>query len=74
MKGWIAGVLGLLLSTVGLDAIMSYPRFTFGMADLAQGIKPIPVILGGFAIPQIIRTLRDPSARNESESRGQSCR
>ena len=65
LKGWIAGVLGLLLSTVGLDAIMSYPRFTFGSADLAQGIKPIPVILGGFAIPQIIRTLRDPAVRAE---------
>lgn len=62
VKGWIAGLLGLLMAAVGDSPLQGYPRFTFGMAELADGIEPIPVILGGFALPQIIRSLRDPAA------------
>ncbi len=58
VKGWIAGLLGLLISSVGIDPIQGYYRFTFGIPELFEGIKVIPVILGGFAIPQIIATLR----------------
>ncbi len=56
-KGWIAGLFGLLLATVGMDPTHGFQRFTFGVPELVEGIKPIPVILGGFAIPQIIRSL-----------------
>jgi len=62
LKGWIAGLLGMLMATVGYDQITTYGRFTFGIPDLFDGIKPIPVILGGFALPQIIRSLSSPSA------------
>jgi putative tricarboxylic transport membrane protein len=58
VKGWIAGLLGLLMGTVGVDPIQGYYRFTFGVPELLGGIEIIPVILGGFAIPQILRTLR----------------
>ncbi|PVE22999.1 transporter [Microvirga sp. KLBC 81] len=58
-KGWIAGLLGLLVASVGMETIQGYPRFTFGLPQLAGGIDIVPVILGGFAIPQIIRVLRD---------------
>jgi putative tricarboxylic transport membrane protein len=60
LKGWMAGLLGLLLATVGDAPLQAYPRFTFGLPELRDGIRPIPVILGGFAVPQIIRRLRDP--------------
>ena len=61
-KGWVAGFLGLLMATVGIDRFQGYERFTFGIPELFDGIKPIPVILGGFAVPQIIRSLKDPAA------------
>ncbi len=61
LKGWIAGLLGLLMASVGDSPIQGYPRFTFGIPELAGGIEPIPVILGGFALPQIMRNLRDPA-------------
>ena len=57
MKGWIAGLLGMLMATVGMDPTHGFQRFTFGVPELVEGIKPIPVILGGFAIPQLIRGL-----------------
>ncbi|TCK29202.1 putative tricarboxylic transport membrane protein [Ancylobacter aquaticus] len=64
-KGWIAGILGLAISTVGIETIQGYSRFTFGVPELAGGIEFVPVILGAFAIPQIIRGLRDSDGRLE---------
>ena len=62
IKGWIAGMLGLLLATIGLDPTHGFPRFTFESAELLGGIQPVPVILGAFAVPQIIRALQSPPA------------
>ncbi len=58
-KGWISGILGLMLASVGIETIQGYQRFTFGIPELAGGVEVVPVILGAFAIPQIIRVLRD---------------
>ena len=54
LKGLITGGLGLLLATVGLDAISGIQRFTFGNLFLWDGIRLVPVTLGLFAIPEII--------------------
>ena len=59
IKGWIAGFLGLALSTVGRDKLMFYPRYTFDLSVLDSGIEVVPVLIGAFAIPQIIKTLRE---------------
>lgn len=59
VKGWIAGFLGLLLTMVGLDPIQGYYRFTFGNPELFGGIEVIPVLLGGFAIPQVLSVMRE---------------
>ncbi|MEM9479694.1 MAG: tripartite tricarboxylate transporter permease [Verrucomicrobiota bacterium] len=61
LKGWIAGLLGVFLATVGIDPIHGYQRFTFDTTELVGGIKPIPVILGAFAVPQIIRAMMQPT-------------
>jgi putative tricarboxylic transport membrane protein len=58
VKGWIAGFLGLALSTIGRDNLMFYPRFTFDISALDSGLEVVPVLIGAFAIPQIIRGLR----------------
>ena len=54
LKGLITGGLGLMLATVGLDAISGIQRFTFGNLYLWDGIRLVPVTLGLFAIPEII--------------------
>ncbi len=66
VKGWLAGLLGALLATVGIDPTHGLPRFTFGIPELTSGIKPIPVILGAFAIPQIIRAMMRSGGRQEA--------
>ena len=52
VKGLLAGMLGLLISTVGLDPVTSYPRFTFGQINLYNGFAIIPVLIGLFALAE----------------------
>lgn len=54
LKGWIAGLIGLLIAQVGLDTMWSVPRFSFGMNKLMGGIQLIPVMIGLFGFPQIL--------------------
>lgn len=53
IKGLIAGVLGLLLSTCGLDPMVGYPRFTFNNYNLMEGFSLVPALIGLFAISQM---------------------
>ncbi len=66
-KGWIAGFLGLLLSAVGRDRLQYFPRFTFGWSELDGGIDIVPVLIGAFAIPQIIQVLKDQVSIGEAK-------
>ncbi|WP_416369448.1 tripartite tricarboxylate transporter permease [Tritonibacter mobilis] len=58
IKGWIAGLVGLALAMVGMDPILSEARYTFGWSYLLSGIAVVPVLMGAFAVPQIIDGLR----------------
>ncbi len=51
-KGLISGLLGLCLSTVGVDHFSSFPRFTFDFVGLESGIGIMPTIIGLFAFAQ----------------------
>lgn len=54
LKGIIAGLIGLLLSTVGLDPIAGVTRFTYGSPSLLSGINLLPALIGLFAVSQVI--------------------
>jgi putative tricarboxylic transport membrane protein len=53
IKGLISGVLGVMLSTVGIDNVSGINRYTFHVMDLASGLSVVPVIIGLFAIARI---------------------
>lgn len=57
-KGLLAGLFGLLLTTVGLDPIMGLQRFTFSQSWLMIGVGIMPVMIGMFAFPEIIETFQ----------------
>lgn len=63
IKGWIAGMMGIMISFVGIEEIHGYQRFVFNNPDLIGGIAFIPAMIGVFGIPQIISTLRGGSAK-----------
>lgn len=54
MKALITATFGLMFATIGLDFQSGVSRFTFGITDLQLGVHILPVMIGLFAIPQII--------------------
>jgi len=54
LKGLIAGVLGLVIATIGMDPMTSYPRFTFDQLSLLNGLSFIPVMIGLFAVSEAL--------------------
>jgi putative tricarboxylic transport membrane protein len=65
LKGWISGVLGLLVAMIGLDGINSYPRFAFDNVNLMGGIPLIPVMIGLFGFPEIVYGLAATISREQ---------
>ncbi len=55
LRGLISGCLGLLLATIGLDLVYGTNRFNFGSPDLMAGLNFIPVLIGLFALPEMIQ-------------------
>jgi len=57
LKGLVSLLLGLLVAAVGLDNPAGFPRFTFGNAELAGGLTLIPIMIGMFAVSEILRNV-----------------
>jgi TctA family transporter len=70
-KGLISLTIGLMLSTVGFDMISGIPRYTFGVFDLMEGIHFIPVMIGVFAVAEVLRNLIHGPRAHESKFRVQ---
>ena len=59
LKGLVTLFLGLLVACVGLGNPAGFPRFTFGSAEMTGGIGMIPLMIGMFAISEVIRFVVD---------------
>jgi TctA family transporter len=55
LKGIVSLLLGLLVASVGLENPAGAPRYTFGNAELTGGISLIPVMIGMFAVSEVLR-------------------
>ena len=54
VRGFLAGGLGLFLAMIGQDPQAGVARFTLDTLYLWQGLDLVPVLVGLFAIPEII--------------------
>ena len=59
LKNLIGGCLGLLIATVGIDLTTGVERFTFGVPQLYEGIQFIPVLIGLFAVTELLSQAQD---------------
>ncbi len=59
LKASISLLLGLMVSCIGLENPAAYPRFTMGMPELMSGIELIPMMVGMFAIAELLRYVTD---------------
>lgn len=55
--GLLAGALGLLIGTIGMDPTTGTPRFTFGILQLFGGVEFTVALIGLFSMPQAIRLM-----------------
>jgi TctA family transporter len=55
VKGLISLMIGLLVASVGFENPAAYPRFTFGSVELMSGVQLIPVMIGMFAVSEVVR-------------------
>jgi putative tricarboxylic transport membrane protein len=66
LKGLLSAALGLLLATVGLDLVYGTNRFNFNDPNLMGGLNFIAVLIGLFAIPEILAYAWNPAAGDGS--------
>ncbi len=70
LKGFISCLLGVVLSTVGLDTISGMPRLTFGIAELEGGLSLVPLLIGVFVLSEVfIRTEQSAATSAETSPR-----
>ena len=60
LRGALSAMLGLLLATIGLDLIYGTNRFTLGNPNMMGGLNFIAVLIGLFAIPEVLSIVWDP--------------
>ena len=60
LKGIMSGVFGLIVASVGVDAISGEERFTFGNIYLLDGMGFIGVAVGLFAVAEVLVNLEEP--------------
>ena len=57
LKGLMMGCLGLAIAFVGTNEILGYPRFTFGFVQLEAKVGVVPVLIGLFAISELMELM-----------------
>ncbi|MCU0594476.1 MAG: tripartite tricarboxylate transporter permease [Desulfobacterota bacterium] len=57
LKAIMMGLVGIILGSVGLDLISGFPRFTFGINELTDGIGIVPLVMGLFGVSEILENL-----------------
>ena len=62
LKGAIAACLGLGLGFIGTDAVTGSTRMTFGLDALSAGIPLIPLVIGVFALPEVLEAVESRAA------------
>lgn len=65
IKGLIAGLLGLFISTIGVDPMSGVDRFTFGIDTLGAGVPFLVVLIGIYATSQLLSELEEKAKSNK---------
>lgn len=59
-KGIVSTLVGALLSTLGMDAILGSARLNFGNTSLMGGIQFAPLVIGAVGFSQVIKLVTEP--------------
>jgi putative tricarboxylic transport membrane protein len=56
-KAWMMTVFGLLLSTIGIDAVSGVARFTYDISVLYGGLEFLTIAVGVFALGEVFKAI-----------------
>ncbi len=70
IKGFIMGILGYILSMVGVGITTGLPRLTFGSIALSRGFDSIAIIIGLFAISEVLKGMEEKVAAISTKNIG----
>ena len=65
LKGLLSACIGLLLATVGMDLMYGTNRLVFGITEMLSGLAFIPIMIGLFALPEIMVNIRNLQEKAE---------
>ncbi|WP_353423105.1 tripartite tricarboxylate transporter permease [Staphylococcus xylosus] len=64
VKAIISGLIGIFISTIGLDPLTATDRFTFNTLELMNGIDYIPIMIGAFALGEVFSQITNGNPQN----------
>jgi putative tricarboxylic transport membrane protein len=66
IKNLIGGCIGLLIATIGVDLTTGVERFTFSVPELYEGVHFIPVLIGLFAVTELLTQAQNLGQERQS--------
>ena len=55
VKGALSALIGIVFTTVGMAPVDTVRRYTFGIRDLDAGFKLLPLMIGVYAVMEVIK-------------------
>ncbi|MBE7719308.1 MAG: Tat pathway signal protein [Lacrimispora celerecrescens] len=68
LKGLMSGIAGVTFSLFGIASIGGAERFTFGLQDLENGFQLLPVMIGLFAVSEILNVGAEGISADKSQA------
>jgi putative tricarboxylic transport membrane protein len=66
LRGLASGLIGMSLAMVGTAPISAFNRYTFGIFELSNGFSLLPVLVGLFAVSQVIAAAFEKTNSDEA--------
>lgn len=63
LKSFIMMVIGLIISTIGLDPLHGVQRLTFGISALDSGFQTVPLLSGVYVVSRALEEAEKPGER-----------
>lgn len=68
LKGLASACVGLLVAMIGMAPVDAYNRFTGGFHALDSGLSLLPVLLGLFAVAEVLKYAENPTSPEEGHA------
>lgn len=65
LKSFLVFIIGMIISTIGIDSVTGINRLSFGVLELTRGIEFLPVAMGIFGLAEILAIVIEPYSVGE---------